>query len=353
MRKISATFIRIVFILLITAGVILLLTTDKNLAGAETDQVKAEKQFFFIYYYPDAPVLTPFDIFDNIEALSLVIERSIPGKTKVVRRLFKRREDFQEYLPTQLPDFLIIDPIFWVQMEQREVYTPLLVMNIDNSTSHTKKLIVSSDSPIKSLKDMQGKNLATTLPFTAENEILSNLYFQSFINPSFYFQSIKRVDNSGSALLSVLYRDAAGALIPSYLKGLKEDHVVGKIRPIFESKSILNGIFAVNKNTVSTTIREAIKKRFLNLRQTREGKKTLAKLRISTWATIDPVSLLDLSRRCIISRWHNTAEIMEAHYLTPPVDNIAGPKFPAAKPVFTTSPFEPGPMYDEFDAASR
>ncbi|MFC1851175.1 phosphate/phosphite/phosphonate ABC transporter substrate-binding protein [candidate division CSSED10-310 bacterium] len=291
------------------------------------------KKYRFVHYYPDAPALSPFDIVDNMDDLSLEINRASNSTIEITNHIFKRREDFEAFSPGTQVDFMVIDPLYYLEMNQRNLYQPLLIMNIQGSIVHRKKLIVLQESQWKCIKDLHRTILAVTLPSEREVAILTNLYFNSFIDPIRFFKSIKKVDNSASALLSVMYKDAAGALVPTYNKGYRDHLSAGKIRTIYETTSIPNGIFAVNTKTVSPQFIKAIIKRFLHLQGTVAGQEILKKLRITSWTILDDKIFPGLAHDTTTSRWQDLGSLMEACYLSPPASKREWFTFPRPSPI--------------------
>lgn len=258
--------------------------TTKIFALNQTEKSKITA-YNFIYYLPDAPIITPFDIFKNMDTMAVQLQDMFQNKPIISKHIFKKRKDLEAFLINNRADFMIIDPYFWFTLKQRQEIEPLMVMEINHKTTHFNKLVTLSQEPGNNLKNFKNRSLCITIP-TDKHFILQDVYFKGFINPLQYFSSLKYVDTNASALLAVLYNDVTGAIVPEYTKELRENISSSKIKTIYVTPSLLNGIFAVNTRTIHINMRKKIIEMSKNMIQTKAGRNLLNKLCINSWKRI-------------------------------------------------------------------
>lgn len=271
----------------------------------------------FVYYYPDAPVLTPFDIFDNMDSLSLIIEKAIEVEVKINKHIFKKREDFEGFKAKNTIDFLIADPVYWMQVQDMDSMRPIVVMEIDGDIYHKRVLYVLNETDATSLPDAKEQKIAMTFPYIPGTKIYQKLFFNNYLNPDTYFSDIQKVDTSASAILSVLYHDAFAALVPEYHQSIQSTEKNQKIKPIFKTGRILNGIFLCNRVRINQTWEQSIKTHMIALKNNEAGKLLLQNLRITNFKSLEENELRKFFQLSMTSQWDNPLELLEPSYLPP------------------------------------
>ncbi|MDH3347592.1 MAG: phosphate/phosphite/phosphonate ABC transporter substrate-binding protein [Desulfobulbaceae bacterium] len=92
-------------------------------------------------------------------------------------KFYKSIPDFEQGLLKGLPDFAYINPYHQVMALKEQGYKPLIR---DNSKRLVGLLVVRKDNPIKSVKELNGKELA----FPSPNALAASLYMRALLTES-------------------------------------------------------------------------------------------------------------------------------------------------------------------------
>jgi len=311
----------------------------------EAQQTPADNKLLLAYYFPESPVLSPFDVFDNLDLLCIHLSAALPGTPDFEKHIFKKKEDFERFRPRNRIDLLIVDPIYSSQMQDSQWFEPACIMKIDGNITHTKDLTVLSEAHMMNLHDCRASKIALTSSFHDDQLIIKNLFFQNYLDPETYFKSILKVDNADSALLALMYRDADAAIIPSYNAAYKENTDAGKIRILYKTGPMLNGILMVNTQSLEEDAIARIQKSLSNLHLSAEGRQLLAKLKIEQWLVFDN-SQMHETMQTRPQPWTKPEKSMAACYLKPSLEfPVKTPNFPEPVPIFYVPSIDPQPVF--------
>ena len=164
-------------------------------------------------------------------------------------------------------DFTFLNPYHAVLTYQKKKYQPLLA---DTQDLLTGILVVRSDSPIKNLNDLKGKNVSFPAPnsFAASLLIRAELAKQKIdINPVF-------VKTHSNVYRSVINKDAlAGGGVNNTLDN-EAPEVRQQLRVLYETPAYTPHPIATHPS-VTSEVRERFLKAMVKLSQDEEGQKLL------------------------------------------------------------------------------
>ena len=164
-------------------------------------------------------------------------------------------------------DFTFLNPYHAVLAYQKKKYQPLLA---DTQDLLTGILVVRSDSPIKNLNDLKGKNVSFPAPnsFAASLLIRAELAKQKIdINPVF-------VKTHSNVYRSVINKDAlAGGGVNNTLDN-EAPEVRQQMRVLYETPAYTPHPIATHPS-VTSEVRERFLKAMVKLSQDEEGQKLL------------------------------------------------------------------------------
>ena len=164
-------------------------------------------------------------------------------------------------------DFTFLNPCHAVLAYQKKKYQPLLA---DTQDLLTGILVVRSDSPIKNLNDLKGKNVSFPAPnsFAASLLIRAELAKQKIdINPVF-------VKTHSNVYRSVINKDAlAGGGVNNTLDN-EAPEVRQQMRVLYETPAYTPHPIATHPS-VTSEVRERFLKAMVKLSQDEEGQKLL------------------------------------------------------------------------------
>jgi phosphonate transport system substrate-binding protein len=175
--------------------------------------------------------------------------------------------EFEQKLLKGEPDFVYLNPYHAVLANQKKKYQPLLA---DSEDLLTGILVVRTDSSIKSLDDLKGKNVTFPAPnaFAASLLIRAELAKKKIdINPVF-------VKTHSNVYRSVISKDAiAGGGVNNTLDN-EALEVRQQLRVLFETPGYTPHPI-VTHPSVPAAVRERFLKAMLKLTQDEEGRKLL------------------------------------------------------------------------------
>lgn len=194
-------------------------------------------------------------------------------------RLFDQMAEFEREIWSGAPDFIYASPIQTVVARQGAGYLPL----VRDSKLAEIKLYVRQDSPIRSIDDLEGKNIS----FVGNKNICS-VYMQHELRG--YGRKLSFGQNyAGSTknvILNVLMgKTDAGAVFSSELAREPEESQA-QLREVAATPKFAPHPFSAHPR-VPAPVREAVKKAMLKLAATTDGEEILRPLRLDDLVEAD------------------------------------------------------------------
>lgn len=222
---------------------ILILLTASAARAADAPR---EAYTFGVFPYLSVTRLEPIYV-PVARAMSQALERPVGFRTSTE---FRR---FFEKLSQQRFDFALIQPFWYPPAADRFNYLPLARFE----EPLTSMIMVLHDSPVKSVDDLRGKNIATPPAFVPVVHMARRALQQQGLEEGvdLYFKPYKSVD---SCFQQVLIGDASACVAPSFALKTIEQKMQVKLRTVLESPSIPN-LSLVAHSRVPAAQREKIR----------------------------------------------------------------------------------------------
>jgi phosphonate transport system substrate-binding protein len=178
-------------------------------------------------------------------------------------RLFKSIPDFEvAFLKGEL-DFAYMNPYQMVMAKRAHGYIPLVR---DQHRKLTGILVTRTDSPLKSIHDLEGKKIS----FPSPNAFAASLYLRAYLTEKekIRFKAVY-TQNHSNAMRHVLYgrSDAAGAVVRT-LKG-QDREARQNLRILYKSPGMISHPFVVHPR-VPLNIQDDIKKSLIQMGNNRK-----------------------------------------------------------------------------------
>ena len=189
-------------------------------------------------------------------------------------------------------DFVYMNPYHFIRAERSQGYIPLVS---DVGRKLFGILVVRADSPIRSVRDLEGKLVA----FPAPNALGASLMIRADLKRKFGVDIVPRYVRSHSSvyLNVVLGKTAAGGGVQKTLEQ-QPPAVKDNLRVIYRTQEVISHPIAAHPR-VPPKVREIVKQAMLALGETASGRAILAKVPIQrvgsvTAADYAPLAELDL-----------------------------------------------------------
>jgi phosphonate transport system substrate-binding protein len=175
--------------------------------------------------------------------------------------------EFEKKLLKGEPEFVFLNPYHAVLAYQKKKYQPLLA---DSEDLLTGILVVRADSPIKSLDDLKGKNIA----FPAPNAFAASLLIRAELAKNKIDITPVFVKTHSNVYRSVIGKDViAGGGVNNTLDN-EVPEVRQQLRVLYETSAYTPHPVATHPS-VPAAVRERFLKAMLKLTQDEEGRKLL------------------------------------------------------------------------------
>ncbi|MBF0277433.1 MAG: phosphate/phosphite/phosphonate ABC transporter substrate-binding protein [SAR324 cluster bacterium] len=175
-------------------------------------------------------------------------------------------------------DFAYMNPYHLVVAEKYQGYTPLVK---DTGRKLFGVLVVRKDSPIRNIADLEGKTVAFPSPNALGAALMFRAEFSSRYDIKYTSKFVK--SHSSVYLNVVLGQTDAGGGVQKTLQQ-QSAKIRDALRIVHETPKVAPHPFAVHPR-VETAVRESIRKAFLQLGQSEQGKKMLASVPIKEIGT--------------------------------------------------------------------
>jgi phosphonate transport system substrate-binding protein len=181
--------------------------------------------------------------------------------------------EFEQKLLKGEPEFVFLNPYHAVLAHQKKKYQPLLA---DSEDLLTGILVVRADSPIKSLEELKGKNIALPAPnaFAASLLIRAEMAKRKIdINPVF-------VKTHSNVYRAIIGKDTIAGGGVNYTLDNEVPEVRQQLRVLFETQAYTPHPVATHPS-IPAAVRERFLKAMLKLTQDEEGRKLLDAINLS------------------------------------------------------------------------
>ncbi len=179
---------------------------------------------------------------------------------------------FEKQLFKGEPDFAFANPYHEVIAKKRKGYIPLF---IDGKTKLTGILVVKADSPIKSIQDLQGKDVA----FPAPNAFAASLLIRAELAKQGIFIKPKYLKTHATAYRAVAMGDVVGAGGVNNTLQREEQALKESLRIVYETSGYAPHPFIANPR-VPLKVRNSVTEAFLSLATNEPGRKLLEEVQI-------------------------------------------------------------------------
>lgn len=175
------------------------------------------------------------------------------------------------------PDFAFMNPYHQVMAKASQGYLPL----VRNTTPLTGVLVVRRDSPIKTVQDLDGKEIA----FPAPNALGASLWMRAHLTEHEHIKFKPQYVNTHPNVYRhvLLGKTAAGGGVNNTL-AMESSEVRGNLRILLETPGVASHPFSAHPR-VPATVREAVTAAFLRM-----GANPTAKALLQRVQMPDPVS---------------------------------------------------------------
>lgn len=179
---------------------------------------------------------------------------------------------FEKILFTKNPDFAFANPYHEVMAKKRKGYIPLF---IDGKIKLTGILVVKADSPIKSIQDLQGREIA----FPAPNAFAASLLIRAELAKQGVFIKPKYLKTHASSYRAVAMGDLVGAGGVNNTLQREESELKESLRILYETSGYAPHPFIANPK-VPLKVRNSVTDAFISLSKTDSGRKLLEEVQI-------------------------------------------------------------------------
>jgi phosphonate transport system substrate-binding protein len=183
-------------------------------------------------------------------------------------------------------DMGILNSFSYIQIAREAKLVPIAKRVIDGRGYYQSYIIVNSDSNIKSLDDLKGKVFAFSDPNSTTGHLLPRLILQkNVINPEKDFHEVLFIGHHDSIILAVANRTADAGSVASYIFDGYDTRITKKIKIIDRSEPIPLGPLVVRFDLGKEWI-DKIKRFFLSLHESEEGRSLLREARLSAFTDV-------------------------------------------------------------------
>ncbi|HKQ29838.1 MAG TPA: phosphate/phosphite/phosphonate ABC transporter substrate-binding protein [Burkholderiales bacterium] len=188
-------------------------------------------------------------------------------------RVHRSFADYEAEVTQGIPDFSVMGPYHIVIGHRRQGYIPL----VRSSQMLTGILVVPRDSPMKTVKDLNGKVLA----FPSPNSLAASLYIRALLTERERVKFTPRyLDSHNDVYRHVMLHQVDGGGGIQLTLSQQPSDVQAKLRILYETPPMVPHPLSAHPR-VPATVRAAVTQAILDLAKTEEGKTTLARLQIS------------------------------------------------------------------------
>lgn len=179
---------------------------------------------------------------------------------------------FEKMLLMGQPDFAFVNPYHEVMAKKRQGYIPIL---IDSRSKLTGILVVRADSPIQSIQDLQGKEVA----FPAPNSFAASLLIRAELAKKGIQIYPKYLKTHAGGYRAVAIGDlvASGGVNNTLLR--EEQSLREQLRVLYETSGYAPHPFVANPR-VPSSIRRSVTAAFISLSKEASGEKLLEEVQM-------------------------------------------------------------------------
>jgi len=194
-------------------------------------------------------------------------------------RVHRGFADYEAEISQGIPDFSVMGPYHIVIGYRRQGYIPL----VRSSQMLKGILVVPRDSPMQTVKDLNGKLIA----FPSPNSLAASLYIRALLVEREHVKFTPRyLDSHNDVYRHVMLRQTdAGGGIQLTLSQQPPD-VQAKLRILYETPPMVPHPLSAHPR-VPPAVRAALIQAIMDFANTEEGKKHLTRLQISQPQTAD------------------------------------------------------------------
>ena len=181
--------------------------------------------------------------------------------------------EFEQKLLKGEPEFVFLNPYHAVLAQQKKKYQPLLA---DSEDLLTGILVVRADSPIKSLDELKGKNIA----FPSPNAFAASLLLRAEMAKRKIDITPVFVKTHSNVYRAIIGKDTLAGGGVNYTLDNEVSEVRQQLRVLFETQAYTPHPVATHPS-VPASVRERFLKAMLKLTQDDEGRKLLDGINLS------------------------------------------------------------------------
>jgi len=201
------------------------------------------------------PQFTPVEIFERWGPLVKELENRTGLKFEL--KTYKSIPEFEKAFLKGEPDFVFMNPYHQVMAYKAQKYIPL----VRDKTPLTGILVVRRDSPVKEVKDLDGKVIA----FPAPNAFAASLYMRALLAEKFKIkftpEYVKTHDNVYRQVI-LGKAQAGGGVNNTFLR--QPEEVKRELRILYETPSAAPHPFSVHPRVPKEVI-DKVKKAILDM----------------------------------------------------------------------------------------
>jgi ABC-type phosphate/phosphonate transport system, periplasmic component len=201
------------------------------------------------------PQFTPVEIYERWGPLVKELENRTGLKFEL--KTYKSIPEFEKAFLKGEPDFVFMNPYHQVMAYKAQKYIPL----VRDKTPLTGILVVRRDSPVKEVKDLDGKVIA----FPAPNAFAASLYMRALLTEkfkiSFIPEYVKTHDNVYRHVI-LGKAQAGGGVNNTFLR--QPEEVKRELRILYETPPTAPHPFSVHPR-VPKEVRDKVKRAILDM----------------------------------------------------------------------------------------
>ena len=179
---------------------------------------------------------------------------------------------FEKLLLKGEPDFAFVNPYHEVMAKKRKGYIPLLM---DGRSKLTGILVVQVNSPIKSIQELQGKEVA----FPAPNAFAASLLIRAELAKKGIFIKPKYLKTHASSYRAAAIGDVVASGGVNLTLQREESALRESLRVLYETSGYAPHPFIANPR-VPVAIRKAVTDAFIALSESESGQKMLDEIQV-------------------------------------------------------------------------
>ena len=195
-----------------------------------------------------------------------------------VLTIAKSIPDFEVDLLAGAPDFAYMNPYHQVMVHRRQGYRPLVA----DATLLTGILVTRRDSGIHKLEDLQGKSVA----YPAPNAFAASLILRAVLIQRGIDTKPTYVKTHSNVYRSVLQTDSVAGGGVNHTFTREPDGLQAQLKVLYESPGFRPHPFSAHPR-IPAAVQEQVRKAFLNLAASEEGREMLNKIQMPLPQTTD------------------------------------------------------------------